>query len=93
MEGLGYYAKDKDNNLFQFEWASNNDFFIIKDGEKVKANPKDYEILEIGHFTADSIDEAEMDRQLLRFAKSARSEVNVPLNRLLKEFRGLVKKP
>lgn len=67
---LGYYAMDKNKNLFQFEWATENEkiksisieggitehdaFYIINhDGTKRLANPKNYEILEIGFFTAD----------------------------------------
>jgi hypothetical protein len=37
--------------------------------------------------------EGDNDKELLRFGKSARSEINVPLVRLLKEFKGTVKKP
>jgi hypothetical protein len=66
---LGYYAMDKNNNLFQFEWGTKDDkvynlsmeggmtehdaFFIIDINGKRLANPKNYEILEIGFFTAD----------------------------------------
>lgn len=56
MKALGYYAKDKKtNNLFQFEHGAGDEFYIInQDGDKVMRDPKDYEILEIGFFTADS---------------------------------------
>jgi hypothetical protein len=49
MNRLGYYAKDKDNNLFQFEWFADDSLVI--DGRIV--SKEDYEILEIGFFTAD----------------------------------------
>jgi hypothetical protein len=60
MEPLGYYAKDVNNNLFQFKWELDNTF-LIKCVEPsvvgwVVADPKDYEILEIGFFTAEPID-------------------------------------
>jgi hypothetical protein len=55
MKQLGYYAKDKDGNLFRFEWSSEDEFFIaLKGGVMQTQDPKDYEILEIGHFDADS---------------------------------------
>ena len=51
MERLGYYAMDKDKNLFIFEWGANDEFYIMKkNGDFVMANPNDYEILEIGIF-------------------------------------------
>jgi hypothetical protein len=53
MERLGYYAKDKDNNLFQYEWGANDEFYIMNsDGDMVMKDPKEYEILEIGYFKA-----------------------------------------
>lgn len=70
MKRLGYYAKDKNNNLFQFEWGAddgnqtNEDFFIIRNGEKRKSIATDYEILEIGFFTADTKVEEKFDRVL-----------------------------
>ena len=73
MKRLGYYAKDKNNNLFQFEWGAddgsqtNEDFFIIRNGEKRKSIATDYEILEIGFFTADSPSDDQLkpfDRQI-----------------------------
>lgn len=55
MEQLGYYAKDKDGNLFRFEWSSEDEFSIaLKGGAMQTQDPKDYEIIEIGYFTADS---------------------------------------
>ena len=55
MKQLGYYAKDKDNNLFQFEWGADNEFTILNsDGDYVMANPKDYDIVEIGYTTSDT---------------------------------------
>jgi hypothetical protein len=51
---LGYYAKDKDNNLFKFKWGSNEEFYIYKDNKAIAVNPDDYEILEIGFFSAES---------------------------------------
>ena len=53
MNKLGYYAKDKDNNLHQFEWSKDNKLLIITPLGKIESDPKDYEILEIGYFTAD----------------------------------------
>jgi hypothetical protein len=52
MNSLGYYAKDKNKDLFQFEWFFDV-FYILKNGERISANADDYEILEIGFFTAD----------------------------------------
>ena len=70
MKQLGYYAKDKYGNLHQFQWgldndlqSESNDFYINdKDGDKISnlghkiklVNVKDFEVLEIGFFTADS---------------------------------------
>ena len=44
---LGYYAKDKFGNLFQFEWGENDDLNIIQMLTTKKVNKKDYEIVEI----------------------------------------------
>ena len=44
---LGYYAKDKFGNLFQFEWDANDDLNIIQMSIIKKANKEDYEIVEI----------------------------------------------
>jgi len=57
MKQLGYYAKDKDGDLHQFEWVGKKFHIVkpVKEGlHKVEANADDYEILEIGFFTADS---------------------------------------
>ena len=43
MKSLGYYAKDKNGNLFQFEWTK--DDVLLIDGISVSA--EDYEILEL----------------------------------------------
>ena len=54
MKKLGYYAMDKNKNLFQYEWAADDEFYIMNnDGEFVMADPNDYEILEIGYFVAE----------------------------------------
>jgi hypothetical protein len=62
MIGLGYYAKDKDNNLHQFEWGADDTFYINDvNGDEVsnlghkikKVDSKDYEVLELFHSTAD----------------------------------------
>lgn len=72
MKQLGYYAMDKQKNLFRFEWGSENEkiksisieggitehdaFYIInRDGSKRIAKISNYEILEIGFFTADKL--------------------------------------
>ncbi len=52
MKSLGYYAKDKNGNLFQFEWTK--DDVLLIDGISVSA--EDYEILELFHSTADTIE-------------------------------------
>lgn len=54
MTRLGYYAKDSENNLFQYEWAAGDEFYIKNsDGDMVMADPDKYEVLEIGYFTAE----------------------------------------
>ena len=84
MERLGYYAKcNVTGNLLNFSWK--DDKFLIKTKAGwVDANPKDYEILEVGNFTADS---DELETHLKRFGKMARSENNVPLIRLVKDYQ------
>lgn len=53
MERLGYYAMDKDKNLFQYEWGANEEFYIMdSNGDLVMKDPKEYEILEVGYFVA-----------------------------------------
>lgn len=58
-KNLGYYAMDKDKNLYQFEWDADDTFYIANPlgtrisslGQRMmKADPKDFEILEIGHY-------------------------------------------
>ena len=51
MISLGYYAKDANGTLFQFEWVKDL-FNIFVEGVKTPANKNDFEILEIGFFTA-----------------------------------------
>ena len=48
MEILGYYAKNKFNDLFQFEWDEDDTFKICINGVWEKSDPKEFEILEIG---------------------------------------------
>jgi len=48
MKKLGYYAMDKDKNLFQYEWGADDEFSIMNcDGDFVMVDPNDYEVLEI----------------------------------------------
>lgn len=59
MERLGYYAKDSKDNLFHFRWVtavelSKSKIEILINGAWFTKDPNDYEILEIGFFTADS---------------------------------------
>lgn len=55
MKQLGYYAKNKKGDLFRFEWSTDDKFSIIRgDGSVQTQDPNDYEVLEIGHFDADS---------------------------------------
>lgn len=69
MNQLGYYAMDKNKNLFKFEWGTDEKlvsvgetgrtehdaFYIINsDGTKRLAKISNYEILEIGFFTGES---------------------------------------
>jgi hypothetical protein len=52
VKQLGYYAKDKDGNLHQFEWGDNDAFGIYNTTTKeyVQSNADDYEILEVGYY-------------------------------------------
>ena len=50
---LGYYAKDKFGNLFQFEWSENDDLSIIQMPTTKKVSKKDYEIVEIKMLSED----------------------------------------
>lgn len=62
MKRLGYYAKDKENNLFKFEWGAGDEFSILNsDGEYVMACPLDYVIVEAGYFTADDEEKKEIN--------------------------------
>ncbi len=48
MKKLGYYAKDSENNLFKYEWAANEEFYILNScGDMVMVNPDEYEIIEL----------------------------------------------
>ena len=49
---LGYYAKDKFGNLFQFGWQENDDLHILKsDGRYYIVDKSDYEIIQIEMIT------------------------------------------
>lgn len=50
-ERLGYYAMNKDNDLFQFCWIKDK-FYILTGTDMIESNPDDYEILEIGIYRA-----------------------------------------
>ena len=60
MKILGYYAKKKGTkNLDRFEWGKDNEFYIVlykdeKEIHRFRKDPNDFEILEIGHTTADT---------------------------------------
>jgi len=54
MERLGYYAKDVEDNLFQFKWGEDDKFYIFKNQKYHLDNPNNYVILEVGFFTADN---------------------------------------
>jgi hypothetical protein len=54
MVQIGYYAKDKNGALLQFEHGADEKFYVFYSGVKTLANVEDFEILEIGYFTADS---------------------------------------
>lgn len=56
MKRLGYYAMDRFNNLFKFEWRNDDTFYILNEGIMTKQNPKDYEIVEIGYFTSGKVE-------------------------------------
>lgn len=51
----GYYAKLKTGkNLYQFEWSSSEQLFIIlDDGSKKEVESEKYEIVNISQITAD----------------------------------------
>ena len=54
MKQLGYYAKDIKGNLYQFEWGESNLFYIVDLQGKRLDDPEQYELLEIGYFTAET---------------------------------------
>ena len=49
MTRLGYYAKDSNNNLFQYEWGYDEVFYIMINGEKTIADPNKYEVLDLSY--------------------------------------------
>jgi len=45
---LGWYAKDKVGNLFQFQWQENDDLHILKsDGKYYEVDKSNYEIINL----------------------------------------------
>ena len=51
-EYLGWYAKNKVGNLFQFQWQENDDLHILKsDGKYYEVDKSDYEIINIKMIT------------------------------------------
>ena len=55
---LGYYAKDKFGNLFQFEWGKDDNLYIhTLSGDirvkHIKVNKEEYEIVEIKMLSED----------------------------------------
>ena len=46
---LGYYAKDSNDNLFQYEWGYDEVFYIMINGKKTIADPNEYEVLDISY--------------------------------------------
>ena len=58
---LGYYAMDKDKNLFQFEWKSDNGFSILKNGTYTNADINDYEILDMAYSISNDYTEPEWE--------------------------------
>ena len=50
---LGYYAKDKFGNLFQFKWDENDNLRILVIEIWIEVNKKDYEIVEIKMLSED----------------------------------------
>jgi len=65
MKKLGYYAKDSQNNLFQYEWGADDEFYILNsDRDMVMADPNKYDVLEIGYF--DSQDNLNKTEQRLK---------------------------
>lgn len=70
MKTLGYYAKDKDTNLFQYEWGAGDEFYIQNcDGEMVHSNPDEYEVIQVGVITTGNpVKKEEQARQTLKEA-------------------------
>ena len=63
---LGYYAMDKDRNLFQFKWQPNDDLHILKsDGKYDKVKKSNYEIVSIEIVT----DEYEIKKGINKVSK------------------------
>ncbi len=56
MKQLGYYAKNKDNALFQFEWSKDNELRLITPMGKITVNKDEFEILQLGIITADTVE-------------------------------------
>lgn len=42
---IGYYAIDKDKNVFPFEWGEDNSFYIFNNGKKELTEAINYEII------------------------------------------------
>ncbi len=53
MKKLGYYAKDENDNLYQYQWGADDTFQIWIDGEWVDEDAERYIVLEIGYFTSE----------------------------------------
>ena len=47
MTQISYYAMDKEKNLFRFQWSSDNNFYVFKQGKYIKADIKLYNIVNI----------------------------------------------
>jgi len=56
MENLGFYAKCRStDNLYCFTWTKGNDFLIKSESDGwVRRDVRNFEILNVGFFTADS---------------------------------------
>ena len=54
---LGYYAMDKNENLFQFQWSEVGTFSILINNNYKTANVNHYEILEICYLTEEKENE------------------------------------
>lgn len=81
MNVLGYYAKDKDNNLYQFEWGADDEFSIRNDaGDYVMRDPKQYEIIQVGMITADTPTEDGLTKEQLERRLIIMKQVATQLN-------------